>query len=107
MKDDDQLEYNPQSYLQAAGNPSNNGGHPHQQQPQSKTSTSNHRSSINHQDVMLAQEQNYNSRDGSIVDEHIPMNGNGHHVNGNVNGAGTTNSKYSLLQFAAQHFRNE
>lgn len=70
------------------------------QQPQQQNGNYHHqssRNSINHQDVVMSHESPY-SKDVADMSEE---NGIGHHT---ING---TSSKYSLLQFAAQHFRNE
>lgn len=73
-----------------------NGGNYHHQQSGSELHQS--RSSINHQDVVMARESPY-SKDAHS-DLMMPEENGGHTVNG-------TSSKYSLLQFAAQHFRHE
>lgn len=71
-------------------------GHNHHQ---SVSEVHQSRSSINHQDVLMAHESPY-SKDVHADHMMTEDNGSAHVVNG-------TSSKYSLLQFAAQHFRHE
>lgn len=75
--------------------PQQNGHYPHQSMT-SMTSESHPRNSINHQDVVMAHELPY-SKDMPDVEE----------SGGMIHAANGSSSKYSLLQFAAQHFRNE
>lgn len=77
-----------------------NGNYHHHRESRSSVTENHHhqsRSSINHQDVVISRESPYSKDIGDMV---VEENGMGHAVNG-------TSSKYSLLQFAAQHFRNE
>lgn len=74
-----------------------NGNYHHQSMTSVVESSQHHQSmsSINHQDVVMPY-----SKD--IAADMTEENGIGHHQM-----TGGTSSKYSLLQFAAQHFRNE
>lgn len=79
-------------------------GNYNQQQSMNSASEQLHResrSSINQQDVSMSRESPY-SKD---IADHMTMEENGHGNNHSHNNG--TSSKYSLLQFAAQHFRNE
>lgn len=76
--------------------PQQNGNY-QQQSMTSMTSESHHRNSINHQDVHVMAHESPYSKDVPDVEENGGM----------IHAANGSSSKYSLLQFAAQHFRNE
>lgn len=85
-----------ESYYHQQQHQQQNGNYHHQSM--TSVAESHQRNSINHQDVVMNHDSPY-SKDMPDMEE----NGGGgmiHQVNGN-------SSKYSLLQFAAQHFRNE
>ena len=86
-------------YYQQQQHNGNNYHHQHHHQSMTSVSDVHHsRNSINHQDVIVARESPY-SKDMADMGEENGL-GHAHTVNG-------TSSKYSLLQFAAQHFRTE